>query len=449
MNAPLSPDDAHALMPALWRGDQPPAASSPHALHRLFLAIAALVLMLIVMAATVPIGGAVIGAGQVVVPSQVKRIAHPTGGVIGEILVANGQHVDAGQVLLRLDDRVTGADARFADLTVEQLLAQKARLEAERLGQPTIAFPPELTGAHSASATRAMTDESHLFALRRTEEAEMKAQLSARIAQDNQEIRGFEAQIAALREQRALIERERQGVRELWDRQLVTISRMNQLDRTMADMGGSIGSLEAQIAQTRAKITEAQEQAIQLGQTRRVEAGNDLNQTNTTLNQQQMRRVSANDSRDRSAIRAPYAGTVEKIAFAAVGDVIRPAEPIMEIVPDHDAMEVEAMISPADIDHVRPGEEARVRFSSFNRAATPELIGKVTYVATDRTENAEARQAYYLVRIALDEAVVAREHLTLKSGMPAEVHIASGSRSLMSYLMKPLRDQFGRAFRDN
>ena len=435
-------------MPRLWQ-DETPRLAAPHALRRLFVGVAALLLVLFVMAALVPVGGAVIGGGQVVVQTRVKRIAHPTGGVIGEILVRNGQHVGAGQVLLRLDDRVTRADARFADLTVAQLIAQKARLEAERLGQATITFPPELTGAHTAGAEKAMTDERHLFALRQTEEAEMKAQLSARMTQDNAEIHGFEAQIAALREQRALIERERQGVRELWDRQLVTISRMNQLDRTMADMGGSIGSLEAQIAQTRAKITEAQEQAIQLGQTRRVEAGNDLNQINTTLNQQEMRRVSASDSRDRSTIRAPYAGTVEKIAFAAVGDVIRPAEPIMEIVPDHDAMEVEAMISPADIDHVRLGEDARVRFSSFNRAATPEVIGKVTYVAIDRTENAEAKQTYYLVRIALDAGVMARDHFDLKSGMPAEVHIASGSRSLLSYLMKPLRDQFARAFRDN
>jgi len=435
------------LTPRLWHGDSP-ANTAPRALRGLFAGLAALLLVLLIMAATVPIGGAVIASGQVVVQSRVKRIAHPVGGVIGEILVRNGQHVDAGQVLLRLDDRITGADARFADLTVAQLLAQKARLEAERLGQ-AIAFPAELTASPDPSATKAMADERHLFALRQTEATEMRAQLAARIAQDDEEIHGFEAQIAAIAEQRRLIDRERQGVRQLWDRQLVTISRMNQLDRTMADMGGTLGSLEAQIAQTRAKITEAHEQIIQLGQSRRVEASNDLNQINTALNQQQMRRVTASDSHDRSAIRAPYAGTIEKIAFAAVGDVIRAAEPIMEIVPDHDAMEIEAMVSPGDIDHVHLGQDARVRLASFSRAATPELAGKVTYVATDRTENAEAKQAYYLVHIALDRATVAREALDLKSGMPAEVHIASGSRSLLSYVIKPLRDQFARAFRDN
>jgi HlyD family secretion protein len=214
-------------------------------------------------------------------------------------------------------------------------------------------------------------------------------------------------------------------------------------------MDGSAGSLEAQIAQTRAKITEAREQAIQLGQTRRIEAGNELAQLNATLNQQQIRRVSASDSDDRNTIRAPYAGTVEKIAFATVGDVIRPAEPIMEIVPDRDVMVIEAMINPADVDRVRKGQAARIRFSGFNRAATPEIAGKVIYVATDRSDSADAKQAYYLARIALDPASLAREHLALKNGMPAEVHIATGSRTMLSYLFKPLSDQFARAFRDN
>ena len=140
---------------------------------------------------------------------------------------------------------------------------------------------------------------------------------------------------------------------------------------------------------------------------------------------------------------------MEKIAFAAIGDVVKPAEPIMEIVPDKDVMVVEAMISPADVDQVLKGQNARVRFSAFNRAATPEIPGKVVYVATDRTENTEARSSYYMVRIEVDQARVKKEGLDLRSGMPAEVYIETGSRSLLSYITKPLRDQFTRAFRDN
>jgi len=444
----MSDPAPQTTLPDLWRQDNAGIAA-PRALRRLLLAVVALFLVLLALAATVPIDGAVIGAGQITVETRVKRVAHPTGGVIGAILVHNGDHVVAGQVLLRLDDRVTGADARLADLTVDQLLAQQARAQAERLGLAAIVFPAELTGAGTPAAARAMDDERRLFALHRSEERGMQAQLAARVLQDNAEIHGFEAQIAALNEQRRLIERERQGVRELWDKQLVTISRMNQLDRTAVDLDGSRGSLEAQIAQTRAKIIEAREQAIQLTQSRRVAAGNELAQINTQLNQQQIRRVTANDSRDRSDVRAPYAGTVEKIAFAAVGDVIRPAEPILEIVPDHDAMVVEAMISPAQIDQVRAGLDARIRLPGLNRAATPELPGRVIYVATDRTENADTHQVYYLARVAIDPAALAQPGFALKSGMPAEVHIAAGRRSLLSYLMKPLRDQFARAFRDS
>jgi HlyD family secretion protein len=450
MNAPLSPDAMRQMLPDLWvEAKAAPPAGTPRMLLRLMAAIGGLLALLVVLAVFVPIRGAVIGGGQVGVESRVKRIAHPTGGVIAAIAVVNGQHVRQGDLLMRLDDQVTGADARFSSLTVEQLLAQKARLEAERLGLGQIAFPPELASAGSDGARKAMADEQHLFAMQQAEEGQLRAQLAARVVQYNQQIAGLQAQIDALRQQRRLIEPERNGVRELWDKQLVTINRLNQLERTAVDIDGQVAQLQAQIAQSRARITEAQEQSIQTVQSRRVQAGTDLAQVNTALNQQQLRRVSATDQHSRSEIRAPYSGTIEKIAFAAIGDVVRPAEPIMEIVPDRDVMVVEASISPVDIDQVRVGQPARVRFSAFNRAATPEIAGRVIYVATDRTDNQEARQAYYTVRVAVDQAALRREGLTLRSGMPAETYIETGNRSLLSYVTKPLRDQFMRAFRDN
>lgn len=255
--------------------------------------------------------------------------------------------------------------------------------------------------------------------------------------------------MTSLRQQRALIEPERRGVRDLWDRQLVTINRLNQLERSAVDLDGSAAALNAQIAQVRARITEAQEQSVQLVQRRRVEAGGELAQINTALNQQRLRSVAATDQKNRSEIRAPYAGVVEKIAFAAIGDVVRPAEAIMEIVPDRDTMVVEAAVSPGDIDQVARGQQASVRFTAFNRATTPEIPARVVYVATDRSENPQAQVAYYTVRLAVDKAALHRERLELRSGMPAEVYIQTGRRPLISYLTKPLRDQLARAFRDN
>jgi len=431
----------------LW--EIPPEVESSSALWRALRYVAGTFLVLLLLAAFVPIGGAVIGTGQVGVESRVKRIAHPTGGVIAQILVTNGQHVKAGQLLMRLDDRVSGADARYSDLTVEQLLAERARLEAERLGVNSISFPPELTRAGSASARAAMADELHLFAIRRSEEAQLRVQLNARIEQLEDEINGHRSQIGALQKQRALIEPERKSVKELWDKQLVTISRLNELERTEADLEGNVAALEAQLASARAHIGEIRGQAIQLSETRRAEAGQELAQANIALNQQQVRSVAASDQQSRSEIRAPYSGTVEKIAFAAIGDVVKPAEPIMEIVPEADRMVIEALISPDDVDQVHSGQRAVVRFPAVNRADTPEVDGQVIYVATDKSENPEARQSFFLARVSIDPKELARQGLKLRSGMPAEIHIQTGNRSLLSYVFKPLRDQFARAFRDS
>lgn len=437
-------------VPALWPEDGDAGAQAgAFDISRALRIGGGLFALLLLLAVVVPIGGAVLGQGQVGVESRVKRIAHPFGGVIAEILVANGEHVKAGQLLMRLDDKVTGADATYASLTVEQLLAQRARLEAERLGAGRIAFPAELTTANSASAAKAMADEARLFALRRSEEEQLRAQLAAREVQLHQQIAGTRAQIAALERQRQLIEPERRGVKELWEKDLVTINRLNEMERTAADIDGRIAALSANIAQTRAQVTETQERKIQLGQSRRVEAGTELARVLAALNEQQVKNIAAGDQQDRSEIRAPYAGTVEKIAFAAIGDVVRPAEPIMEIVPDADAMVVETMVRPADIDQVRKGQTARVRFTAFNLPSTPEIAGRVTYVATDRSEDADSNTPFYTVRVAIDQKALEAENLTLRSGMPAEVHIETGSRSMLSYLTKPLRDQLARAFRDS
>ncbi len=398
----------------------------------------------------VPIGGAVVGGGQVGVESRVKRVAHPTGGIISAIYVQNGDHVNKGDVLMRLDDQVSGTQSALSSLTVDQLMAQRARLEAERLGVASIGFPPELRARTDAGARKAMADEEKMFRIRQSEQGGMRAQLSARVAQYRKQIDGYQAQIGALRKQAALIEPERASVKELWDKNLVTISRLNQIERTSVDMQGSIASLQAQIAQTAARITEANEQLIQLGETRRADAGTQLATINGSLNQEQMRNVNATDLHERSVIRAPYSGTVDKVAFATIGDVVRPAETIMEVVPDHDRLLVEAMVSPTDIDQIANGQHARIRFTAFNSTATPEIAGTVTFVAPERTTDQETRQSYYAVRVAVDVRDIARwPELKLRPGMPAEIYIETGSRSMLSYITKPLRDQFARAFRDN
>lgn len=426
-----------------------PAEHIRRKMRTAWIAIAVLLLGFLVGGVLIPIGGAVIASGQIGVESHIKRIAHPTGGVIASISAENGMHVRKGQVLIRFDDTVTGADAEFSSLSVDQLLAQRARLEAERLGSGRIIFPKALMRSDE-SARKAMADEEKLFVIRRTEQAGLVAQLNARIRQNDQQISAYQAQIGALEKQSVLIEPERKGVKELWDKDLVTISRLNQLERTAADMQGSISALRANIAQTQARITESREQIIQLGETRRSDAGTRLSEINGTLNQQQVRSVSATDARERSLVRAPYDGIVDKLAFNTIGGVVRPAEVMMEIVPDTDEMTVEGSVSPADIDQVRVGQKARIRFTAFNNTATPEIRGEVVQVAADRSTDPEGKVSFYPVRVTIDADQLKKyPELALRPGMPAELFIETGERTMISYITKPLRDQFERAFRDN
>ncbi len=401
-------------------------------------------------AALIPIGGAVIGSGQIGVESNVKRITHPTGGTIAAILVKNGDHVRKGQVLIRLDNMVAQTDATYATLSVDQMLAQKARLEAEQIGASIISFPAELTRRSDPTAIKAMADERQMFAIRQSEQAGLRAQLEARIGQYQEQIAGYRAQIASLQKQAALIEPELKGVESLYGKNLVTLNRLNQLKRTAADLTGSIGALEAQIAGAQGHISETREQMIQMAQTRRSEAGNQIAQINTQLNQQTVRSVSASDVQDRTVIRAPYDGIVSKLAFSTIGGVIRPAEIIMEIVPDQDRLLVEGAVSPADVDQLVAGQPARVRLSALNNTSTPEIKGKLDYVGADRTTDPESGASFYPIRVEMDADDLARNSdVKLRPGMPAEVFVETGSRTMLSYVTKPLRDQIERAFRDN
>ncbi len=418
--------------------------------RRALIVLGALALVVLVCFVLIPIGGAVVAAGQVGVESRVKRIAHPTGGIVSEILVTNGDHVQQGQILVKLDNVVSGSQNELSNLTVAQMAAQRARLDAERLGLPAIRFPADLVNSTDPGAKSAMADEAKLFATRRSESGQMRAQLQARVAQYAKQIAGFQAQINALRKQQTLIAPERDGVRELWDKGLVTINRLNQLERTSADMEGQIANLQAQIATAQARISETQEQMLTLGETRRAESGTQFATISNTLNDQQMRSISASEADRRTNIRAPYNGVVDKLQLTAIGDVIKPADTIMEIVPDGDRLLVEAAIAPSDIDQVHAGQTARIRFTAFNNTATPEIRGRVKFVAADRTTNTETKQSFFEARIEVDAADLKRHpELPLKPGMPAEVYIETGRRSMLSYITKPLRDQFARAFRDN
>lgn len=419
------------------------------AVRRTWIVLGLLVVGLGTLAAAVPFGGAVIVAGQVGVESFVKRVSHPTGGVVDRVLVKNGEKVRKGQSLILLESKVSQSEAMLTELSVEQLLARRARLEAEVSGATAISFPPELARSPSSGAKSAMAFEQAQWQARGGERSSEAGKLNARIEQLQQQISGNSAQIAALRRQSVLLSQETEGVRELWAKKLVTLGKLNQLERAGADIDGRLGALTASSAQARAQIAETRQLILQTGQSRRVQAGDQLTEVNDAINRQQMQRASAKDEFDRSRITAPQDGTVDKLTITAAGAVIRPGDTLLEIVPDKDRLVIEAMVRPTDIDQVSMGQKAHVRFSSINVAATPEVAGKVIFVASERTMIRDGQESLFPVRIAIDQAAIEREGIRLRPGLPVEAYIETGRRSMLSYLTKPMRDQMARLFREN
>ena len=446
----------NSMLPAIVEGD-PVAVDDPAAIEQsisskmrtAWIALGVLVFGFLLAGVAIPIGGAVIAPGRIAPESEVKRIAHPTGGVIEAIEVDDGDRVEANDVLIRLDTNVSEVSAELTERTVDQLLAQRARLEAEVQNAGSIRFPEELTSRNDASARAAMQAEANRFRLNRAEQGSLRSQLADRVNQLSRQIDGYNSQIASLRQQQALIQPELEGVRSLKEEGFVTIRRLNELERQAVELQGSIGSLQSSIAGTQARIAEAREQQIQVGQSARTQAGTELARVEAALNEQQIQSASAGDQFDRSVIRAPFAGVVDQLAYNAVGDVIRPAEPIMRIVPTEDRLVFEGMVNPSDIDRIQVGQRANIRLSALNQATTPELSGEVTFVSAELVTNPETGAGYYRVRVRMDEEWASEaDRLSLVSGMPVEIFVQTGNRSMLSYITKPLADQFARAFRD-
>ena len=401
------------------------------------------------LAATTELAGAVIASGLVVVDSNVKKVQHPTGGVVGELRVRDGDKVKAGDIVVRLDETITQANLAIVVKSLNELQARLARLEAERDNIDKIVFPGELLGRGAdADVARTLAGEKNLFEFRRSARAGQKAQLRERIAQLKEEIQGLSGQTAAKKREIELIGQELEGVRDLWRKNLVQIQRVTALERDAVRLGGELGQLMAAIAQAKGKISEIELQILQIDQDLRSEVAKDLREAQGKIAELVERKVAAEDQLKRIDIRAPQDGMVHQSTVHTVGGVIVAGEAIMVIVPQTDELTVESKLNPQDIDQVRIGQNAVLRFSSFNQRTTPELNGEVTRVSGDLTTDQRTGASYYTVRISLSEQELARlGGLRLIPGMPVEAFIQTGDRTVLSYLTKPFTDQASRAFR--
>ena len=401
-------------------------------------------------AATTEFSGAVIAAGQLVVDSNVKKVQHPTGGVVGTLHVREGTRVHADDILIRLDDTQTRANRDIVIKALNELAARQSREEAERDGFDVVTFPADLMARmDDPDVAKAVQGELRQFETRRTSREGQKSQLRERTVQLRQEISGYESQIASKDKQIKWIEKELIGVYELWEKNLIPYTRVTSLEREKERLGGERGQLIASIAQSRGKIAETELQILQVDQDMRTEVGKDLADIRGKTAELIERKVTAEDQLKRVDIRAPIDGIVHQLNVYTVGGVIQAGEPIMLIVPQAEPLQVEAKVPPQEIDQLRIGQPAVLRFVAFSQRTTPELDGTVTRISADVTEDTKTNARYYTIRIGVSEEEVARlGGVKLVPGMPVESLIQTSPRTVMSYLVKPFRDQLARAFRE-
>jgi HlyD family secretion protein len=401
-------------------------------------------------AATSEIAGAVIAPGDVVVDSNIKKVQHPTGGVVGQLFVHDGDHVKAGQILTQLDETVTRANLAIVTKGLTELYARKARLVAELNGDGSLAVPKELADQlDDPNVQEALASEGKLFDLRRQDRAGQKKQLQERITQLQQEITGLTAQQDAKDQEVTLIEQELIGVRDLYAENLVQLNRLTSLERDEAQLQGSRGQLIAQAAEAKGKIAETQLQIIQVDEDLSSDVAKELSETNSKIGEYIERKVTAEDQLKRTDIRAPQDGIVFQLTANTVGGVIAAGDPIMMIVPEDDKLQVEVKVDPKNIEDIKFGQDVLLRFSSFNLRTTPEINGTISRIAADTATDQRTGQNYYLVRIAMTYDEIKRlGDVKLTPGMPVEAFIQTGERTMLSYLIKPLHDQLVRSFRE-
>lgn len=398
------------------------------------------------------LSGALIAPGVVVVESNVKKVQHPTGGIVGEVRVRDDQRVNEGDVVLRLDETQTKANLAVFTKSLDELYSRQARLEAEKDGAEGIQFLDDLLAREATTdqVAHILAGERKLFNLRLEARSGQKAQLRERTAQLKQQISGVSEQIQAKAEEIALIEEELKGVLDLWKKNLVQINRVTSLKRDAARLGGERGQLTASKAEVAGKIAEVELQIIQIDQDMRSKVAEELGEVRAKISELSERKIAAEDQLKHVDIRAPQAGRVHELAVHTVGGVIASGETLMLIVPDNDTLSVQAKVSPNDIDELFPDQPVLLRFSAFNMGTTPELTGRVNWIGADHIEDKHTATSYYLVRISVPGSEFTRlKGLKIIPGMPVEAFIQTESRTALSYLFKPLADQVLRAFRES
>jgi HlyD family secretion protein len=397
------------------------------------------------------LAGAIIASGQLEVEQKRQVVQHPDGGVVAEINVTEGQTVQAGDILLRLDGKMMQSELSIVENQLFEILARRARLEAERDDAEGLTFNAEVTAAAASrpEVAELVEGQINLFHARRETLAQQIDQMGKRNSQIANQIEGIDAQSTALLEQLRLIEQELTTQQGLLERGLAQVARVLELQREQARLQGQVGSLTASRAEAEGKITENDIAMLQLGSERREEAATQLRDIGFNELELAERRRSLTEQVERLDIRAPVSGVVLGLTVTTPRSVIRPADPVLYIIPQDRPLVIAAQVPTIHIDQIHVGQPARLHFSAFSSRTTEELQGSVIQVAADVTTDEQTGMAFYRIEIELNPGEIDKlEGLVLVPGMPVEAFIRTDDRTPMAYLVKPFTDYFMRAFRE-
>ncbi|PYG29099.1 HlyD family type I secretion periplasmic adaptor subunit [Pelagimonas varians] len=402
-------------------------------------------------AATTNISGAIVASGSIEVDQNRQVVQHIDGGVVEEILVDEGDSVAKGDVLLRLDPTTIISELAIADGQFFELSARRSRLVAERDRLGDITFDEELLAQTNPEVIELITGQRNLFLARLDSSAREIEQLAKRADQINDQIVGIDAQQNAISAQLALIEQELRDQQSLLDKGLAQASRVLSLQREQARMAGQVGELTAQKAQAEGRITEINIQVLGLETQKREEAITTLRDLQFRERELAEQRRALRERLSRLEITAPASGVVYGLTVFTPRSVIRPADPVLYLVPQDRPLVIAAQVEPIHIDQLFVNQEVSLRFSSLDQKETPELFGKVIQISADAFEDQSSRIRYYRAEIVLNDGEVARipEGSTLIPGMPVEAFIRTEDRTPLAYLVKPFTDYFAKAFRES
>jgi HlyD family secretion protein len=403
-----------------------------------------------VWAAVAKLDKAVIATGFVETETNRKTVQHLEGGIVRQILIKEGDHVTEGQVLFRLEQVQAEANNESLSNQLDSALALEARLVAERDGAREISWPKEFTDRLiEPTLSHTLDDQIHQFEERRGSLEGQKNGIESRIVQLHKEIDGISIEKTSTESQTTYINQELVGLRELAGKNLVPVTRVYAMERERTRLEGSVGRAVADMAKAESSIDEMNIQIQELTQKFQEEVASSLLDARQKIADLRERLSVSQDVVNRLAITAPRAGMVQNLKVFTIGQVLRGGEPLLDIVPDNDALVVHAEFSTTDIDNVFAGMTSEVRFPAFHSRTIPVMLGKIESISHDRLLDESTHQYYYLGLVSLNRGDIPDEYRSrVRAGMPAEIIVSSGERTVLNYLVGPLSSSLRKTFRE-